>query len=168
MVVYQKINTPLGVVLLGQRNGKVVFCHFALPSLEAVLKRVQADFSGEEIMDGDKYGYAEAKAYYLQDLLQGRGKIFHWEDLQLRGTHLQIAVWMEMFKLLPDELITYSALAQRCGYPQAVRAVATAVGKNPVSLIIPCHRVVRKGGELGNYYWGKDLKRKILEWEGII
>lgn len=171
--------------------------------------------------------------YSLDDLLGGRGSIFRWEDLQLQGTPLQLRVWRELFNLLPDELITYSELANRCGYPRAVRAVATAVGKNPVSLIIPCHRVVRKSGnrgdvmksgnhedvrksgnyavvrktggpgvvrksgnqagghkagnqaemrksgscksaisaetwELGNYRWGSELKKRILEWEGII
>ncbi|MBQ6573895.1 MAG: methylated-DNA--[Bacteroidales bacterium] len=135
--------------------------------------------------------------YSLDDLLRGRGSIFRWEDLQLQGTPLQLRVWQELFNLLPDELITYSELASRCGYPRAVRAVATAVGKNPVSLIIPCHRVVRKSGnqagghkpgnqaekrkscsrrsaisaeawELGNYRWGSELKKRILEWEGII
>ena len=131
--------------------------------------------------------------YSLDDLLRGRGSIFRWEDLQLQGTPLQLRVWQELFNLLPDELITYSELANRCGYPRAVRAVATAVGKNPVSLIIPCHRVVRKSGnyavvrktggpevvrnagsgrdaasvtgwELGNYRWGKELK--IRYWNG--
>ncbi|MBR4088771.1 MAG: methylated-DNA--[Bacteroidales bacterium] len=135
--------------------------------------------------------------YSLDDLLRGRGSIFRWEDLQLQGTPLQMRVWRELFNLLPDELVTYSELASRCGYPRAVRAVATAVGKNPVSLIIPCHRVVRKSGyqagghkpgnqaekrkscsrksaisaeawELGNYRWGSELKKRILEWEGII
>ncbi len=135
--------------------------------------------------------------YSLDDLLRGRGSIFRWEDLQLHGTPLQMRVWRELFNLLPDELVTYSELANRCGYPRAVRAVATAVGKNPVSLIIPCHRVVRKSGnqagghksgnqaekrkscsrksaisaeawELGNYRWGSELKKRILEWEGII
>ena len=135
--------------------------------------------------------------YSLDDLLRGRGSIFRWEDLQLQGTPLQMRVWRELFNLLPDELVTYSELASRCGYPRAVRAVATAVGKNPVSLIIPCHRVVRKAGnpagghksgnqaekrksgsrksaisdetwELGNYRWGSELKKRILEWEGII
>ena len=134
--------------------------------------------------------------YSLEELLRGRGSIFRWEDLQLRGTPLQLRVWWELFNLLPDELITYSELAVRCGYPRAVRAVATAVGRNPVSLIIPCHRVVRKGvawnacgagdgsfvrcgvkekgkgcgtrWEIGNYRWGTELKKRILEWEGII
>ena len=119
-----------------------------------------------------------AREFSLEDLLCGRGSIFRWEDMYVRGTPLQVAVWREMFFLGPGELVTYSQLALRCGYPKAVRAVASAVGKNPFSLIVPCHRVLRSeafdaDGEinpnkLGNYYWGKELKLKILQKEGLI
>lgn len=156
MVAYKIIKTPLGVVELGIQRGKIVWCGFVESEVNV--------------------GSAE---YSLDDLLRGRGSIFRWEDLQLQGTPLQMRVWRELFNLLPDELVTYSELAARCGHPRAVRAVATAVGKNPISLIIPCHRVVRKAGsgrnttgvaawELGNYRWGSELKKRILEWEGII
>lgn len=177
MVTYNLINTPFGDVALGRMDGKICFCHFALPSLEAVLRRVEGDFPGEEIVQETM-----GKGYSLQELLCGRGSIFRWKDMLLKGTPLQLAVWREIYNLLPEELISYSALAARCGYPQAVRAVATAVGKNPISLIIPCHRVLRQEAfpkdyatlgsirieRLGNYEWGKELKRKILEWEGLI
>lgn len=156
MVAYKIIKTPLGVVELGIQRGKIVWCGFVESEVNV--------------------GSAE---YSLDDLLWGRGSIFRWEDLQLQGTPLQMRVWRELFNILPDELVTYSELAARCGHPRAVRAVATAVGKNPISLIIPCHRVVRKAGsgrnttgvaawELGNYRWGSELKKRILEWEGII
>lgn len=173
MIWYKIINTPLGNVVLGDRDGRICFCHFALPSLEAVLRRVAEDFPGEAI--GEE---TVGKEYSLQGLLCGKGSIFRWEDFLLKGTPLQVAVWREIYNLQPGETISYSDLATRCGYPKAVRAVATAVGKNPISLIIPCHRVLRQeaflkdGGinayMLGNYGWGKELKRKILEWEGII
>lgn len=173
MIWYKIINTPFGNVVLGSRDGRICFCHFALPSLEEVLKRVAADLPGELIVQQET-----GKEYSLQELLCGKGSIFRWEDFLLKGTPLQLAVWREIYKLQPGEVISYSSLASRCGYPKAVRAVATAVGKNPISLIIPCHRVLRQeaflkdGGinadMLGNYGWGKELKRKILEWEGII
>ena len=176
MAVYKVIKTQLGCVELGMHCGKIVWCGFGCASWAQ--KETQT-------CPEEERGVPE---YSLDDLLRGRGSIFRWEDLQLQGTPLQLRVWQELFNLLPDELITYSELAARCGYPKAVRAVATAVGKNPVSLIIPCHRVVRKAGgpevvrnagsgrdaasvtgwELGNYRWGKELKIKILEWEGII
>lgn len=205
MVVYKILDTELGRVMLGAVGGKLAFCHFVLPSLEAVLERVAADFPGALIVPvgehtgtemcpdvvksavGEQSGtvvcpegvfHCFAREFSLEDLLCGRGSIFRWEDMYVRGTPLQVAVWREMFSLGPGELITYSQLALRCGYPKAVRAVASAVGKNPFSLIVPCHRVLRSeafdaDGEinpnkLGNYYWGKELKLKILQKEGLI
>ena len=174
--------------MLGAVGGKLAFCHFVLPSLEAVLERVAADFPGALIVPvGEQSGtemcpegvfHCFAREFSLEDLLCGRGSIFRWEDMYVRGTPLQVAVWREMFSLGPGELVTYSQLALRCGYPKAVRAVASAVGKNLFSLIVPCHRVLRSeafdaDGEinpnkLGNYYWGKELKLKILQKEGLI
>ena len=188
MVVYKILDTELGRVMLGAVGGKLAFCHFVLPSLEAVLERVAADFPGERIVPvGEQRGtvvcpervsHCLMSEFSLEDLLCGRGSIFRWEDMYVRGTPLQVAVWREMFSLGPGELVTYSQLALRCGYPKAVRAVASAVGKNPFSLIVPCHRVLRSeafdaDGEinpnkLGNYYWGKELKLKILQMEGLI
>ena len=60
---------------------------------------------------------------------------------------------------------TYSEIAAAIGRPRAVRAVGTAVGRNPVSFLIPCHRAIRKGGGLGGYHWGLPVKRTILAWE---
>lgn len=179
MAVYKVIKTQLGCVELGMHCGKIVWCGFGCASWAQNCRVVCP--SGGSWAQKDTQTCPEVERvvpeYSLDDLLRGRGSIFRWEDLQLQGTPLQLRVWQELFNLLPDKLITYSELAARCGYPKAVRAVATAVGKNPVSLIIPCHRVVRKGclgnarGErwdMGNYRWGKELKIKILEWEGII
>ena len=63
------------------------------------------------------------------------------------------------------QVTTYSEIAQRVGSPQAVRAVGTAVGRNPVSWLIPCHRALRKSGGLGGYHWGLPVKRAMLAFE---
>ena len=62
-------------------------------------------------------------------------------------------------------MTSYSELASAVGHPKAVRAVGTAVGRNPISFVIPCHRALRKSGELGGYHWGLPVKRAILAWE---
>ena len=62
-------------------------------------------------------------------------------------------------------MTTYSDIARAIGNPNAVRAVGTAVGRNPVSFLIPCHRALRKSGGLGGYHWGLPVKRAILAWE---
>jgi AraC family transcriptional regulator of adaptative response/methylated-DNA-[protein]-cysteine methyltransferase len=85
--------------------------------------------------------------------------------LLLSGTNFQVRVWDALLELQPGITTTYSALAERLKDPAATRAVASAVGRNPISLLIPCHRVVRADGGLGGYHWGLTRKRALLAWE---
>ena len=72
------------------------------------------------------------------------------------------SVWV----MVPSgQITTYSEIAQSIGHPKAVRAVGTAVGRNPISWLIPCHRALRKSGGLGGYHWGLPVKRALLAWE---
>lgn len=80
----------------------------------------------------------------------------------LYGTPFQKRVWRALAEIPAGTTCSYGELAQRIGEPKAVRAVASAVGANPVSWILPCHRVIRQGGEIGQYHWGVALKRAIL------
>lgn len=82
------------------------------------------------------------------------------------GTHLQRAVWLEIARIPYGETISYTTLADRVGFPRAVRAVASACGANPVPLAIPCHRVVAKDGSLGGFsLGGLEVKEKLLKIE---
>lgn len=82
------------------------------------------------------------------------------------GTHLQRAVWLEIARIPHGETISYTTLAERVGFPRAVRAVASACGANPVPLAIPCHRVVAKDGSLGGFsLGGLEVKEKLLKIE---
>ena len=78
------------------------------------------------------------------------------------GTALQRAVWLEIARIPYGETISYSTLAERVGFPRAIRAVASACGANPLPLVIPCHRVVRTDGALSGYRWGVERKRELL------
>lgn len=86
--------------------------------------------------------------------------------LHLIGAPFQIKVWEALLRIPTGHVTTYSNVAQAIGNPGAVRAVGTAIGRNPVSWLIPCHRALRKSGELGGYHWGLPRKRAMLAWEG--
>ena len=85
--------------------------------------------------------------------------------LHIQGTDFQLGVWKALIEVPLGKLSTYSLVANDINNPKAVRAVGSAVGSNPVSYIIPCHRIIRTDGGLGGYLWGLDLKTKMLERE---
>lgn len=84
----------------------------------------------------------------------------------LLGTPFQLAVWEKLLKVKEGETLSYSELAESVGRPKAVRAVANAVGDNPVGYLVPCHRIIGKTGDLRGYRWGVDVKKAMLEFEG--
>lgn len=85
--------------------------------------------------------------------------------LHMIGAPFQLKVWEALMQIPEGQVSTYSEIAKAVGNPKAVRAVGTAVGRNPVSWLIPCHRALRKSGELGGYHWGLPVKRALLAWE---
>lgn len=84
----------------------------------------------------------------------------------LLGTSFQLAVWEKLLEVEEGETLSYSELAESVGRPKAVRAVANAVGDNPVGYLVPCHRIIGKAGDLRGYRWGTDVKKAMLEFEG--
>ena len=85
--------------------------------------------------------------------------------LHLKGTDFQLKVWETLLKIPVGGLTTYGDIAVGINNPRACRAVGTAVGENPVAFLIPCHRVIRASGELGNYHWGEIRKTAMIGWE---
>ena len=97
----------------------------------------------------------------IETLVIGKGTI----NIHLIGAPFQIKVWEALMNIPTGFITTYSDIAKAIDNKAAVRAVGTAVGKNPISWLIPCHRVLRKNGELGGYHWGIDLKTALLARE---
>jgi AraC family transcriptional regulator, regulatory protein of adaptative response / methylated-DNA-[protein]-cysteine methyltransferase len=85
--------------------------------------------------------------------------------LHLRGTNFQLKVWEALLRIPPGAVTSYEGLAMQAGRPGASRAVGTALGRNPIAVLIPCHRVIRKLGEFGNYRYGTVRKKALLGWE---
>ena len=86
----------------------------------------------------------------------------------VKGTNFQIKVWEALLKIPVGTVVTYEDIALYIGFPKAVRAVGNAVGRNPISFVIPCHRVVRKTAEFGNYGGGPARKKAMIGWEAAI
>lgn len=85
--------------------------------------------------------------------------------LVLIGTDFEVRVWETLLRIPAGRQVTYSDVAAHIGKPSASRAVGSAVGRNPISFVVPCHRVLRKDGGLGGYHWGITRKRAIIGWE---
>ncbi|WP_199258899.1 methylated-DNA--[protein]-cysteine S-methyltransferase [Paracoccus binzhouensis] len=150
--------TPLGTVIAYGAGGALWALGFAGPIPE---DQVEADlaarFPRARTVEAPK-----ALAPAIQTLLGGEGEI----AVRLAGTAFQLQVWQALIRVPAGQVISYAMLAERIGRPRALRAVGTAVGQNPVSWVVPCHRVTRTGGAIGGYHWGEAVKRALLAREG--
>lgn len=89
-------------------------------------------------------------------------------NVLVKGTPFQMAVWQALVNIPPGSTCSYADIARNITRPKACRAVGTAVGRNPVSYLIPCHRVLPQGGGVGNYLWGSAIKQQMLMAEGVL
>lgn len=101
----------------------------------------------------------------LEEYFSGKRKTFTL-PLGAKGTPFQEAVWKAASKIPYGKTVTYKDIARQIGKPAAVRAVGTALGANPIPIIIPCHRVVPSSGGIGQYAFGSRMKKQLLELEG--
>ena len=158
---YTMFTAPLGLVLLAATSKGV--CFLALGDKEKDLEtelRAQFPAAAIERNDDTLNGYVELVFEYLA------GRLPHPDlPLDVQATAFQSRVWQMLRGIPPGETRTYSDIALALENPEAVRAVARACATNPVSLAIPCHRVVRMTGHLAGYRWGIDRKKKLLELE---
>jgi AraC family transcriptional regulator, regulatory protein of adaptative response / methylated-DNA-[protein]-cysteine methyltransferase len=150
-------DTPFGPALaMGTDRG---LCGLAFAA-ETGRDAAMADLSGR----WPKAAYVEAPeriAPWVTAAFGGSGAA----RVHLIGAPFQIKVWEALLQVPSGYVTTYSDIAAAIGHPSAMRAVGTAVGRNPVSWIIPCHRALRKAGGLGGYHWGLGVKRAMLAWE---
>lgn len=124
---------------------------------------VLSDLQGRNCLDlpGEP---AEKVLQQLDDYFKGTSRDFS-VHVKLYGTDFQRSVWQACASIPFGETRSYGELAAMIGNAKAMRAVGSALGQNPVPIIIPCHRVLQSGGELGGFGWGLDAKRKLLDLE---
>jgi AraC family transcriptional regulator of adaptative response/methylated-DNA-[protein]-cysteine methyltransferase len=149
--------TPFGpAVAMGTEHGLCGLGFAAEQGEEAVRVDLAARWPRARVVEDP-----EALAPWVEAAFGGRPGA----RLHLIGAPFQIKVWEALLSIPEGAVTTYGEIARAIGQPRAVRAVGTAVGRNPVSWLIPCHRALRTTGALGGYHWGLPVKRAMLAWE---
>ena len=152
---------PFGRLLVGATGTGVCFIGFAEPD-EALLGDLRRRFPRALLVSDDQALGGTVRA--VLDFLEEPAEALDL-PLDLRGTAFQLRVWQTLCRIPPGETRTYAQLAEMVGNPRAIRAVARSCATNPVSLAVPCHRVVGSDGGLTGYRWGLPRKRVLLERE---
>jgi AraC family transcriptional regulator of adaptative response/methylated-DNA-[protein]-cysteine methyltransferase len=152
--------TPFGTMLVASTQRGICYMSFEDEGETFALAKLKIKFPNAS--------YSQA----LDPLQQNAMFLFSqdWNKLDqiklhLKGTDFQIKVWETLLTIPSGGLTTYTDLAKNSGYIGASRAVGTAIGKNPVAFLIPCHRVIKATGEIGQYHWGSTRKNAIIGWE---
>ena len=152
-ILYAFVETPFGQALLAWSSKGIVNLTFT-------------EEKENELNELKKNWY---QASFQEDSVKGKQhseNIFSASPKEitvvLSGTNFQLKVWEALIETMPSEMITYSDLAAKVGLPKAQRAVGSAVGKNKVAYLIPCHRVIKEDGDIGKYRWGEQKKKICL------
>ena len=166
-----RLDTPLGAMKAGATDEGVCLLEFEDGASDgpdrsaAGHDRVAAGRDrAAAAHDGPAARHLEALEAQLAEYFAGARRDFEL-PLALAGTDFQQRVWRQLQRVPFGETITYDELAHRAGSPGASRAAGQANGRNPVAIVVPCHRVIRASGETGGYAGGPDRKRRLLELE---
>lgn len=157
---YTFTSTPFGVVIIASTDKGICYMAFV-------------DKNEKEALDRLKNSFPNAKYRHLFDKKQENALSVFTKDwnkiseikLHLRGTDFQLKIWETLLKMPYGGLISYSDLALEAGYKNAQRSVGTALSANPVIFLIPCHRVIKASGIIGNYHYGEERKSAMIGWE---
>ena len=165
-VRYGFFPSPLGELMIAITDRGVCWLGFRVDeSRERSTERLKKQFPSAHFM-ADQDATAPAMEQIMK-IWNGKGDKKKKLKLDLVGTNFQIQVWQAMLKIPMGVTISYKTLADALGKPSASRAVGGAVGANPISLLIPCHRVIQQSGIIENYGWGSPRKKAILGVEVV-
>lgn len=164
MVTYGFQPTPLGEVMVGATARGVCYLGFLMDEARDVpVAKMKSHLPHAEFIANDS-GVRETVNQILH-IWSGQGNENQKLKLDLHGTNMQIQVWQALLKIPMGETKTYQEIGAQIGRPKAARAIGNAVGANPISLLIPCHRVIRGTGIIDNYGWGSPRKKLLLGLE---
>jgi len=157
---YSFAESPFGKIIVASTTKGVCYMAFADEGAVVALRHLVSKFPKANFNQFTDKFQQDALFVFSQDWSQ-----LDQIKLHLRGTAFQIRVWETLLKIPMGQVTTYSRLAGEMNHPSASRAVGTAIGSNPVAFLIPCHRVIRASGVIGEYHWGSTRKTAIIGWE---
>ncbi len=154
--------SPFGNCLIGVTERGVAALNFIDGDAERALWEMKRDWPAAKIMHDP-----QATAPLVQRIFNPQRELQDATPLPvyLSGTNFQVKVWRALLAIPTGALVSYGTIAQSVGEPRATRAVGTAIGRNSISYLIPCHRVIRSTGVSNNYRWGATRKKAIQAWE---
>ena len=155
--------TPFGKCLIATTDRGICHLSFVQTSEGEAIDRLVADWEQATMIEDHR-----ATVHLIEPIFDlrynSRGRPL---NIHLRGTNFQLKVWEALLQIPVGEVTTYAGIASRIDNPNATRAVGTAVGHNPIAVLIPCHRVIRKVGDFGNYRYGSLRKKALLAREFV-
>ena len=157
-------SSPIGDIQILAEGERLIFLDFAdnTDRIEKLMKRRYGDF---EIVESENPAMMRDR---LDRYFDGDWSAFEGLDVATGGTDFQKSVWKGLTAIPPGQSISYDQLAQDVGNPNAIRAAASANANNPISIVIPCHRVIGKNGAMRGYAGGVERKVWLLRHEGAL
>lgn len=152
-------DSPFGKIVIASTDKGICYLAFCKGE-DDELKNLKSHFPKASFTKETASEHDGAVSFFQRDFSYSK-KL----NLHLKGTSFQIKVWKALLTIPEKSLSTYGQLAAQIGKAGASRAVGSAIGANPIAYLIPCHRVIRSGGEFGNYMWGSSRKQAIIGWE---
>ena len=156
---YSFAESPFGDIIIASTSKGI--CHLAFENNEQHgIENLQRNFPNAALIQKTDLMQQDALHFFTGD----------WNDLSkvklhLKGTSFQLKVWQSLLQIPFGSITTYGSIANNIENLKASRAVGTAIGSNPVAFLIPCHRVIKSTGIIGDYHWGRGRKTAILGWE---
>lgn len=156
------IESPFGKLIIASTKKGICFMAFNEDENEAFIT-LKAKFPNAEFQKKSDPIQENVSLFFQAD----------WDKLpeiklHLKGTDFQLKVWETLLKIPMGQLVTYGSMAKELKKPGASRAIGSAIGRNPIAFLIPCHRVIQSSGTFGGYMWGNTRKMAIIGWEGAM
>jgi len=159
LIRYSYDDSPFGKILIASTSKGICYMAFEINE-DSALQELHSLFPNAGFIHQSDILHQIALSF-VKNYDRKDNKI----KLHLKGTPFQLKVWEALLKIPPGRLTSYGTIARNINHPGSSRAVGSAIGDNPVALLIPCHRVIQQSGIFGQYHWGATRKKAIIAWE---